>query len=86
MPCRYVSVSLKNWLIDGDEFIVLINDEVQYSIWPSAISFPLGWKQIGQAGSKAECLSFVQQAWTDMRPRSLVVQADVLNTREKPQD
>jgi MbtH protein len=60
-----------NWLIDGDEFIVLINHEEQHSIWPSAQQVPAGWKQIGPTGPKADCLAFIEQNWTDMRPKSL---------------
>ena len=60
-----------SWTIDGDEFIVLINSDEQYSIWPSALSIPAGWTQVGPTGLKADCLAFVEKNWTDMRPRSL---------------
>ena len=60
-----------NWSIDGDEFMVLINDEGQHSLWPSALAIPSGWRQIGPVGPKAECLAFVEANWTDMRPISL---------------
>jgi len=60
-----------NWQIDGDEFIVLVNGEEQHSIWPSAKAIPWGWRQVGPTGPKAECLAFVEQRWTDMRPKSL---------------
>jgi MbtH protein len=60
-----------NWQIDGDEFVVLVNDEEQYSIWPSAKTVPQGWRQVGPIGPKAECLAYVEQHWTDMRPKSL---------------
>jgi MbtH protein len=65
-----------NWTVDGDEFVVLINDEQQYSIWPSAKCIPQGWTQIGPTGPKAECLAFVETRWNDMRPRSLRDTAD----------
>jgi MbtH protein len=60
-----------NWSIDGEEFKILINDEGQYSLWPSAVSVPLGWQETGPVGSKDVCLEFVQENWTDMRPESL---------------
>jgi len=60
-----------NWSIDGEEFLVLINDEGQHSIWPSALAIPPGWTQIGPVGPKAECLAFIETNWTDMRPVSL---------------
>lgn len=57
--------------VDGDVFIVLINDEAQYSIWPAAKAIPEGWSRVGPTGSKAECLAFVEANWTDMRPKTL---------------
>lgn len=61
----------KNWSIDGDEFVVLVNEEGQHSLWPSASAVPQGWKQVGSIGSKEECLAFIEERWTDMRPASL---------------
>mgnify|MGYP006202120095 CR=1 FL=1 len=60
-----------NWLIDGDAFKVLINDEEQHSVWPSAQPAPDGWRQIGPIGSKEECLAYVEANWADMSPKSL---------------
>jgi MbtH protein len=64
-------MSTGNWLIDGDEFKVLLNDEGQYSLWPSATSAPSGWQETGLVGSKDVCLDFIRDNWTDMRPESL---------------
>ena len=50
---------------------VVVNHEEQYSIWPANRSNALGWTDAGKTGSKAECLSYIEQVWTDMRPRSL---------------
>lgn len=52
-------------------FKVVVNDEDQYSIWPEERSAPLGWRDIGVSGSKADCLDHIERVWTDMRPRSL---------------
>jgi MbtH protein len=52
-------------------FVVLMNDEDQYSLWPGFKEIPAGWKQVGPTGSKQECLAYVDANWTDMRPRSL---------------
>lgn len=52
-------------------FSVVINDEEQYSIWPVGNVLPNGWLTTGAKGSKDECLSFIKDAWTDMRPASL---------------
>ena len=53
-------------------FHVLINDEGQYSLWPSFIDVPIGWTIIHTSDSHAACLAFVDQHWTDMRPNSLI--------------
>jgi len=57
---------------EGEEaFTVVVNHERQYSIWPLAQQIPLGWEEVGKTGSKQECLSYIEEAWTDMRPLSL---------------
>lgn len=52
-------------------YLVVANDEEQYSIWDSSRDLPLGWRDAGKTGTKAECLAFIEAAWVDMRPRSL---------------
>ena len=47
------------------------NDEEQYSIWFADREPPLGWKEVGRSGPKAECLAYIKEVWTDMRPLSL---------------
>ncbi len=53
------------------QFTVVINVEEQYSIWPVGKALPAGWREAGKTGPKAECLAYVDQVWTDMRPLSL---------------
>ncbi len=50
---------------------VVVNAEEQYSIWPVDREPPLGWKEAGKEGSKQECLDYIEEVWTDMRPLSL---------------
>jgi MbtH protein len=50
---------------------VVLNSEEQYSIWPADRENPAGWADAGRSGTKAECLSYIEQVWTDMRPLSL---------------
>jgi MbtH protein len=50
---------------------VVINHEEQYSIWLAEKENPLGWKDVGKSGSKAECLEYIKQVWIDMKPLSL---------------
>ncbi|MGC4088035.1 MAG: MbtH family protein [Polyangiaceae bacterium] len=52
-------------------FSVVSNDEEQYSIWPVHRELPPGWRSTGVAGTKAECLSHIDEHWKDLRPRSL---------------
>ena len=55
-------------------FRVLVNDELQHSLWPVFAAVPDGWTIVFGAGageSKDDCLSYVEQHWTDLRPRSL---------------
>jgi MbtH protein len=59
---------------DSDEdtvYKVVINHEEQYSIWPAQRENALGWNDVGKSGSKQECLDYIKEAWTDMRPLSL---------------
>jgi MbtH protein len=56
---------------ENGTFVVLVNDEDQHSLWPAFADVPAGWRKIfGEAG-RAECLAYVEENWTDMRPRSL---------------
>ncbi|MFE9694031.1 MbtH family protein [Micromonospora sp. NPDC005806] len=54
-----------------DRFVVVRNDEEQYSIWPAGREIPAGWHDAGFTGTRADCLAHVDEVWTDMRPRSL---------------
>ncbi len=49
----------------------MVNHEEQYSIWPADRDLPLGWREAGKQGTKAECLAYIEDVWTDMRPFSL---------------
>lgn len=56
---------------DHTIYTVVMNDEEQYSIWPASRPLPLGWHDAGKRGTKEECLSYIQEVWTDMRPLSI---------------
>jgi MbtH protein len=57
---------------DNDRrYVVVRNDEEQYSIWPEDHALPPGWDVAGPTGVKAECLTHIERVWTDLRPRSL---------------
>jgi MbtH protein len=62
--------------IDSEDttiYQVVVNQEEQYSIWAADRELPLGWSDAGKHGLKAECLAYIEEVWTDMRPRSLRV-------------
>jgi MbtH protein len=68
---------------DTTIYKVVVNHEEQYSIWPADREIPRGWREAGKQGSKAECLSHIEQVWTDMRPLSLRRQMDQEGTQEQ---
>jgi uncharacterized protein YbdZ (MbtH family) len=52
-------------------FLVLVNDEDQHSLWPAFADVPGGWRKVVGEASRAECLAYVEEHWTDIRPKSL---------------
>ncbi|MBD2453041.1 MbtH family protein [Nostoc sp. FACHB-87] len=56
---------------DTTIYKVVVNHEEQYSIWPLERENPLGWQDVGKNGLKQECLNYIKEVWTDMRPLSL---------------
>lgn len=56
---------------DTSTYNVVVNHEEQYSIWPAGRENALGWNDAGKTGTKAECLAYIEEVWTDMRPLSL---------------
>ena len=54
-----------------ETYQVVLNQEEQYSIWPAEREIPLGWRYGGKKGTKAECLAYIGEVWTDMRPLSV---------------
>lgn len=56
---------------DTTVYKVVVNHEEQYSIWPADRENALGWNDAGKSGTKEECLAYIKEVWTDMRPLSL---------------
>jgi len=56
---------------DKTIYKVVLNHEEQYSIWPAHRENALGWNDAGKSGTKEECLAYIKEVWTDMRPLSL---------------
>jgi MbtH protein len=53
----------------GGVFVVLINHQGQYSLWPAATEIPAGWCVAGEQGGRDACIEYIGKNWTDMRPR-----------------
>jgi uncharacterized protein YbdZ (MbtH family) len=56
---------------DPTVYLVVVNSEEQYSIWPQRREIPPGWRAAGKSGSKRQCLAHIDEIWKDMRPLSL---------------
>lgn len=54
-----------------EQYLVVVNHEEQYSLWPATRELPSGWRAAGKEGTREECLAHIEEIWTDMRPLSL---------------
>ena len=64
------------------EYMVLVNHEGQYSLWPGFRDPPAGWEIVGPKGKRRVCLDWIEQQWADMRPKSLAGQLQRSDARE----
>jgi MbtH protein len=64
---------------DTTIYRVVVNHEEQYSLWPEYLPIPLGWNDTGKNGLKNDCLAYVKEVWTDMRPLSLRKKMEAAN-------
>jgi uncharacterized protein YbdZ (MbtH family) len=69
---------------DTTIYKVVVNHEEQYSIWPEYKENPPGWRDVGKVGLKPECLAYIKEVWTDMRPLSLRKQMEELAKNPPP--
>jgi MbtH protein len=67
---------------DTTIYKVVVNHEEQYSIWPADRENPLGWRDAGKSGPKADCLAHIEEVWTDMRPLSLRQKMDAAGAQQ----
>jgi MbtH protein len=70
---------------DKTIYKVVLNHEEQYSIWPAYRENPPGWRDAGKSGPKAECLAYIKEVWTDMRPLSLRKRMEELAQQKQQQ-
>jgi MbtH protein len=71
---------------DRTIYKVVVNHEEQYSIWPADRENPLGWRDEGPTGPKTECLAYITEVWTDMRPLSLRRKMDEMAQENRSDD
>ncbi|MFI5497200.1 MbtH family protein [Actinoplanes sp. NPDC051859] len=57
---------------ENGTFLVLVNAEGQHSLWPEFADVPAGWTVVKTASPRQDCLDYVNENWTDMRPKSLI--------------
>jgi MbtH protein len=69
---------------DNTIYKVVMNHEEQYSIWPADRENPSDWRDVGREGPKAECLAYIKEVWTDMRPLSLRKKMDEMAKNPAP--
>ncbi|WP_405656341.1 MbtH family protein [Streptomyces sp. RK9] len=56
---------------ENGTFYVLANDDEQHSLWPRFAEVPLGWRVVFGTADRAACLAYIEENWTDLRPKSL---------------
>ncbi|KOU08016.1 MULTISPECIES: MbtH family protein [Streptomyces] len=59
---------------ENGTFLVLVNDEGQHSLWPAFAEIPEGWTSVHGEAGRQECLDYIDEHWTDMRPKSLIAE------------
>jgi MbtH protein len=57
---------------ENGRFYVLVNDENQHSLWPTFAEIPAGWTKVFGEDGREACLAYVEENWTDLRPKSLI--------------
>ncbi|MNI42369.1 MbtH-like protein [compost metagenome] len=53
------------------DYFVLVNDEGQHSLWPAFITVPQGWSIVLGQTNRQACIDYINENWSDLRPRSL---------------
>jgi MbtH protein len=69
---------------ENGTYHVLINEEGQYSLWPSFVEVPKGWTIILKSETRAACVEHIDRNWTDMRPKSLIAAMEGSSQGEPP--
>lgn len=57
---------------ESGNFHVLVNDQGQHSLWPAFVDVPAGWSIVLASNGRQSCVDYINERWTDMRPKSLI--------------
>lgn len=57
--------------MENVRYKVVVNREMQYALWIDGKHNAPGWHDAGIEGMKENCLAYIRELWTDMRPFSL---------------
>lgn len=68
---------------DKTIFTVIIGQENEFTIWPQDKEIPVGWKSVGQSGTKEECMDYIQEVWTDPLPNMAEIMDEVLSDKDE---
>jgi MbtH protein len=60
-------------------YLVLMNNEAQYSLWSDSVEVPAGWRVVHPRDTRQTCLNYINEHWVDMRPQSLI---DAMNNQQ----
>ena len=53
---------------DTAEYLVLVNEHAQHSLWPAALRVPPGWHSAFGPAARQDCLDQVNARWHRLRP------------------
>ncbi len=68
-------------MADTTSFNVVVNHEEQYSIVPADQKLSGTWREVGKRGTQKQCLTYIEEVWTDMTAtdyKSLVTRLNIL--------
>jgi MbtH protein len=71
MVDAYAARLLSFGRMDDADYVVVVNEYGQHSIWLSDTSLPTGWRVVGTPAKKSECLNHISALWTDMSPAAV---------------
>lgn len=70
-------------VLENELYMIVLNLEEQYSIWPAEKQIPAGWSPLGKRATKSECLAQIKKIWTDMKPLALRKQMGLVSEKPK---